>query len=174
MRHGTAGRRVRSGRNNGPRRPANPRNQVFESNGPDVRVRGTAAQVFEKYLSLARDSASSGDRVLYESYMQHAEHYQRIHASYQEFAPRDDAPQPAFSSDSSEEAAEDESAQQDGAFTPYRRPSRSVENRMSRRDSDEEDLGLPQSILGVSQEGTSSRPPRSRETHTESREYVES
>ena len=54
------------------------RNHVFDSNGPDVRVRGTAQQLFEKYLQLGRDSTSSGDRVMAESYFQHAEHYFRI------------------------------------------------------------------------------------------------
>jgi hypothetical protein len=54
------------------------RNHVFDSNGPDVRVRGTAQQLFEKYLQLGRDATSSGDRVTAESYFQHAEHYFRI------------------------------------------------------------------------------------------------
>ncbi|HEX4261557.1 MAG TPA: DUF4167 domain-containing protein [Acetobacteraceae bacterium] len=54
------------------------RNHVFDSNGPDVRVRGTAQQLFEKYLQLGRDATSSGDRVMGESYFQHAEHYFRI------------------------------------------------------------------------------------------------
>ncbi len=54
------------------------RNHVFESNGPDVRLRGTAQQLFEKYLQLGRDATSAGDRVMAESYFQHAEHYFRI------------------------------------------------------------------------------------------------
>ena len=54
------------------------RNHVFDSNGPDVRVRGTAQQLFEKYLQLGRDATSGGDRVTAESYFQHAEHYFRI------------------------------------------------------------------------------------------------
>lgn len=54
------------------------RNHVFDSSGPDVRVRGTAQQLFEKYLQLGRDATSSGDRVTAESYFQHAEHYFRI------------------------------------------------------------------------------------------------
>jgi len=54
------------------------RNHVFDSNGPDVRLRGTAQQLFEKYLQLGRDATSSGDRVMAESYFQHAEHYFRI------------------------------------------------------------------------------------------------
>ncbi|WP_297856632.1 DUF4167 domain-containing protein [Elioraea sp.] len=54
------------------------RNHVFDSNGPDVRLRGTAQQLFEKYLQLGRDATSGGDRVMAESYFQHAEHYFRI------------------------------------------------------------------------------------------------
>jgi hypothetical protein len=54
------------------------RNHVFDSNGPDVRVRGTAQQLFERYLQLGRDATGAGDRVLAESYFQHAEHYFRI------------------------------------------------------------------------------------------------
>jgi hypothetical protein len=54
------------------------RNHVFDSNGPDIRVRGTSQQLFEKYLQLGRDATSGGDRVMAESYFQHAEHYFRI------------------------------------------------------------------------------------------------
>jgi len=53
-------------------------NRSMESNGPDVKVRGTAKQIFEKYETLARDAASSGQRVKAENYRQHAEHYLRI------------------------------------------------------------------------------------------------
>jgi len=61
----------------GDRQPLN-RNHVFDSNGPDMRLRGTAQQLFEKYLQLGRDATSGGDRVMAESYFQHAEHYFRI------------------------------------------------------------------------------------------------
>lgn len=54
------------------------RSHVFDSNGPEVRVRGTAQQLFEKYLQLGRDATGGGDRVMAESYFQHAEHYFRI------------------------------------------------------------------------------------------------
>jgi hypothetical protein len=65
--------------NNGGRNRQVPlRHQTFDSNGPDVRVRGNAYQVFEKYLALARDAQSAGDRVAAENYFQHAEHYYRI------------------------------------------------------------------------------------------------
>lgn len=54
------------------------RNHVFDSNGPDLRIRGTAQQLFEKYLQLGRDASGAGDRVMAEAYFQHAEHYFRI------------------------------------------------------------------------------------------------
>lgn len=54
------------------------RNHVFDSNGPEIRIRGTAQQMFEKYLQLGRDATSGGDRVTAEAYFQHAEHYFRI------------------------------------------------------------------------------------------------
>ena len=60
------------------RRQPNSLNRSYDSNGPDVRVRGTATQVYEKYQVLARDAQLSGDRVGSENYMQHAEHYYRI------------------------------------------------------------------------------------------------
>ncbi len=54
------------------------RHQTFDSNGPEVRIRGNAYQVNEKYLTLARDAATSGDRIAAENFFQHAEHYFRI------------------------------------------------------------------------------------------------
>jgi hypothetical protein len=56
----------------------NPLSRVYESNGPDVKVRGTAQTIADKYLQLGRDAQSSGDNVTAESYFQHAEHYLRI------------------------------------------------------------------------------------------------
>jgi hypothetical protein len=58
-------------------------NRTFDSNGPEVKVRGSASHVFEKYLQLARDANSAGDRVMAENYLQHAEHYFRIMAAQQ-------------------------------------------------------------------------------------------
>ncbi|HJQ60477.1 MAG TPA: DUF4167 domain-containing protein [Vineibacter sp.] len=69
--------RRQRGRNGKPNKFPN-RNQSYDSNGPDVRVRGTAHQIFEKYQALAREAATSGDRVMAEAYYQHAEHYYRI------------------------------------------------------------------------------------------------
>ena len=108
MRHGTQNRRPRNRGHNGGQgqnggqhnrggqggnRPHN-RNQIYDSNGPDVRIRGTAHQVCEKYLALAKDASSIGDIVLAESYLQHAEHYQRIINSWnEEFQGQQRAPQ---------------------------------------------------------------------------------
>jgi|GEM_PF-634269 len=65
------------GRNAGRQRGPS-RHQSFDSNGPSVRIRGTAHQVHEKYLALARDAASSGDRIMAENLLQHADHYYRV------------------------------------------------------------------------------------------------
>src|ERR1700674_3051394 len=71
------------GRNNGnnphhnrPRLPH--RIQTFDSNGPSVKIRGNAYQVFERYVALAREAQAGGDRVSAENLYQHAEHYFRI------------------------------------------------------------------------------------------------
>src|SRR3546814_3862717 len=71
------------GRNSGGggRRNVPPRHQTFDSNGPNVRIRGNAHQVHEKYLALARDAASAGDRIAAENYYQHAEHRSEEHPS---------------------------------------------------------------------------------------------
>ncbi|MDX3808184.1 MAG: DUF4167 domain-containing protein [Bosea sp. (in: a-proteobacteria)] len=76
--------RNNNGNNNGNRKSPNPLQRSYESNGPDVKVRGTAQHVAEKYLQLARDAQSSGDTVAAESYFQHAEHYYRILLAAQE------------------------------------------------------------------------------------------
>lgn len=55
-----------------------PRNNTYESSGPEVKVRGSAAQVLERYLAMARDASSAGDRIAAENYLQHAEHYYRV------------------------------------------------------------------------------------------------
>src|ERR671917_2311439 len=77
MRPNNQNKNRQRGRNGG-RKHVNPLSRNFESNGPDVKVRGNAAHVAEKYLQLARDAQSSGDSVMAENYLQHAEHYYRI------------------------------------------------------------------------------------------------
>ena len=80
------------GRGRGGRKSPNPLTRSYESNGPDVKVRGTAQHVAEKYMTLARDALSSGDSVAAENYFQHAEHYNRIimTAQAQQSAARDE------------------------------------------------------------------------------------
>lgn len=78
QRHHSGGGGGHHHHNNGGGRRVNPRVQTFDSNGPDVRIRGNAYQINEKYVALARDANSAGDRVLAESYLQHAEHYLRM------------------------------------------------------------------------------------------------
>ena len=80
------------------------RHQTFDSNGPDVRVRGNAYQVFEKYQALARDAHMAGDRIAAENYYQHAEHYYRIINANNDGAPYQ--PNPPRDSGFGEEAAE--------------------------------------------------------------------
>jgi uncharacterized protein DUF4167 len=75
MRQGQQNRRGR-GRSN--RKGQSPLTRSFESTGPEVKIRGTPSHIAEKYMSLARDATSSGDPVLAENYLQHAEHYNRI------------------------------------------------------------------------------------------------
>lgn len=93
MRNGQKRMRGRSGggggggggnNNNNYRKSQNPLTRVYESNGPDVKIRGTASHIAEKYIQLARDSQSSGDPVAAENYYQHAEHYFRLIATAQE------------------------------------------------------------------------------------------
>src|SRR5690242_12270349 len=67
------------GNPNNPNRPRIPhRSQTFDSNGPNVKIRGNAYQVFERYIALAREAQTSGDRVAAENLYQHAEHYFRM------------------------------------------------------------------------------------------------
>ena len=85
------------GRGNNGRKNSNPRSGNFESNGPEVKVRGNAQQVVEKYLALARDATLTDDRVAAENYFQHAEHYYRLMTASGEGSEKSEKemPQPA-------------------------------------------------------------------------------
>ncbi|KRR20445.1 hypothetical protein CQ14_27295 [Bradyrhizobium lablabi] len=102
MRNGQNNKRMRNrnnnNNNNNNRRGQNPMTRVFESNGPDIKIRGTASHVAEKYVQLARDARSSGDPVAAENYYQHAEHYFRLIAAAQEQF-RQNQPQPRIDTD---------------------------------------------------------------------------
>src|ERR1700690_3348872 len=113
MRNGQNNKRMRNrnnnNNNNNNRRGQNPMTRVFESNGPDIKIRGTASHVAEKYVQLARDARSSGDPVAAENYYQHAEHYFRLIAAAQEQF-RQNQPQPRPDAETpSEEGEEEES-----------------------------------------------------------------
>lgn len=71
------GQQNRRGRGRG-RKVQNPLSRNYESNGPDVKIRGNASHIAEKYSALARDALVSGDTITAENYLQHAEHYYRI------------------------------------------------------------------------------------------------
>jgi hypothetical protein len=81
--NGGSGSSNNNNNNNNNRRGPNPLTRNYESNGPDVKIRGSAQQIAEKYATLARDAQSAGDRVMAENYLQHAEHYNRIIAAAQ-------------------------------------------------------------------------------------------
>src|SRR5262245_29298263 len=117
MRNGQNNKRMRNrnnnnNNNNNNRRGQNPMTRVFESNGPDIKIRGTASHVAEKYVQLARDARSSGDPVAAENYYQHAEHYFRLIAAAQEQfrqnqpQPRTDGPVEASTSEDGDDDAD--------------------------------------------------------------------
>jgi hypothetical protein len=83
--------------NNRPRPPH--RMQSFESSGPNVKIRGNAYQVFERYVALAREAATSGDRIAAENYYQHAEHYFRVMNANGEGHANQQAPRPMTPAD---------------------------------------------------------------------------
>ena len=116
MRNGQNNKRMRSrnnnsgggGSHNNNRRGQNPMTRVYESNGPDIKIRGTASHVAEKYVQLARDARSSGDPVAAENYYQHAEHYFRLIAAAQEqFRQSQPQPQPRAENELSDEGSDD-------------------------------------------------------------------
>ncbi len=95
-------RRSRNGRNNnGGKRSygGSGHNRSYESNGPEVKVRGTANQIFDKYVALARDATAAGDRIAAEGYFQHAEHYYRVYTGAMEANQARQAQQNARSTD---------------------------------------------------------------------------
>jgi len=102
---------MRSGRDQRPRgrfnanRPFNqqPRisqnNQTFDSNGPNIKIRGSAHQIFERYLALAREATATGDRIAAENFYQHAEHYFRVDNARRESNQQGTPPRPTTPAD---------------------------------------------------------------------------
>src|SRR6478735_4815536 len=124
--------RTRGRNNNGGRKHGNPLSRNYESTGPDVKVRGNAAHVAEKYVQLARDAHASGDSVMAENYLQHAEHYFRIVSAAQPQVPRTDQFGQEYESDDSD--GEDYSDEQADRFeTPQFRSDRQQQERQDRQ-----------------------------------------
>ena len=136
---------IRQGQNNNSKRsrgrgrkPQNSGNRAYDSNGPDVKIRGTATHICEKYQQLARDAITSGDRVMAENYYQHAEHYYRLIMANQ--TPNDGQPRPqnalGYRPDDDQEYDEDE-ATNDGA-QPHvaNQPHHQQQGGGERRDND--------------------------------------
>ena len=111
------GRGRRSGGNNN-----NP-NRHYESTGPDVKIRGSAQQILDKYLQYARDALTAGDRVKAEAHFQHAEHYARIVASFQKDKPKN-------KSDDNNTSDDDEDSDNNAS------DNRSDDNNPSKNDQD--------------------------------------
>jgi hypothetical protein len=89
MRHNTKRHQPQRGNRpqNNKKSGGNNKMKVYDSNGPDVCVRGTAYQITEKYDTLAKDAERSGNIVLAENYRQHMEHYQRLINNFEELNP---------------------------------------------------------------------------------------
>ncbi|MEH6410899.1 MAG: DUF4167 domain-containing protein [Hyphomonas sp.] len=108
------GRNRRSGGTSSNNNHNNP-NRHYESVGPDVKIRGSAQQVLEKYQQYARDAHTSGDRVLSEAYFQFAEHYQRIVAKQLEAKDKQQQPQPRSGRDDRDNRRDDRDNRNDGS-----------------------------------------------------------
>jgi hypothetical protein len=103
-----------------PRSPQN--NQTLDSNGPDTKIRGSAYQIFERYLALAREAMTSDDRVAAENFYQHAEHYFRINNAPREDDRQGAPPRPATPADlemNSAEAADSRDVEVDRFQPPW-------------------------------------------------------
>jgi Domain of unknown function (DUF4167) len=145
MRNGQNNKRMRNrnnNNNNNNRRGQNPMTRVFESNGPDIKIRGTASHVAEKYVQLARDARSSGDPVAAENYYQHAEHYFRLIAAAQEQF-RQNQPQPrsdeaVATEDSDDDADGFSNFGQEPGFVPQQQQPQPY-----MRDNGQRDSGQP-------------------------------
>jgi hypothetical protein len=169
MRNGQNNKQRMRGRN---RRGHNPMTRVYESNGPDVKIRGTAHHIAEKYAQLARDAQSSGDPVAAEGYLQHAEHYFRlIMAAQAQFAQQNPHQQQQFfqrpdmdGRDDFEEEGEETGAEQPNG-QPFSgapgqqmqrpqhqpqppQPQPNFQGYQPRRDDEPRDAGLPAFITG--------------------------
>ena len=108
---------MKRSRGRGRRPPSNINpNRTFDSAGPEIKIRGSASHVYEKYLQLARDANSAGDRVAAENYLQHAEHYWRIMAANQ---PQQPYQQHAMNGSGQQPQANGRDPQQNGSAASF-------------------------------------------------------
>ena len=109
---GPSGKPRNKNRNNGRRpNPGNVINRVFDSSGPEGKVRGTPQQIIDKYQSLAHDSQLSGDRVSAENFQQHSEHYARLLLEAQKDIAEKSAAQEGLAGSSSKENTKPDSVE---------------------------------------------------------------
>jgi hypothetical protein len=87
--------------------------QTFDSNGPNIKIRGSTHQIFERYLALAREATASGDRVAAENFYQHAEHYFRINNARRESNQQGTLPRPTTPDDVEMNSSEADSREVD-------------------------------------------------------------
>src|SRR3954470_20239237 len=116
MRSGS-GQRPPRGHYNGnqPQQQRTPqRNHTFDSNGPNLRIRGSAHQIFERYIALAREAAIGGDSIAAENLYQHAEYYFRVAGANREGAQQESASQPTTSTAAVADGPEQEPDESDG------------------------------------------------------------
>jgi uncharacterized protein DUF4167 len=171
MRNGQNNKRMRNrnnNNNNNNRRGQNPMTRVFESNGPDIKIRGTASHVAEKYVQLARDARSSGDPVAAENYYQHAEHYFRLIAAAQEQF-RQNQPQPRSDETVATEDSEDDADSfsnfgQEPGFVPHQQQPQPY-----MRDNGQRDGGQP--YQREQQQPREHREPREQREHRQQSQY---
>ncbi|TKW76549.1 MAG: DUF4167 domain-containing protein [Bradyrhizobium icense] len=122
MRNGQNNKRMRNRNNNNNQnrgRGQNPLTRVYESNGPDIKIRGTASHIAEKYVQLARDARSSGDPVAAENYYQHAEHYFRLIAAAQEQFRQNQPQHQQQPRPDNDMSSTDEGDGEDDGFSPF-------------------------------------------------------
>ena len=159
---------MKRGRNQRRRPGANP-NRALDSNGPEVRIRGTANQVYDKYVALARDAASAGDRIKAENYLQHAEHYFRVLRAQQPQRPVNgeadgDSEQPSV--DDRNNNRRDDQGRRRNQQRDDNAASADGENKEAASDVKAEDKENPESAPAATEEEPEKKPRRRRTRRT--------
>jgi uncharacterized protein DUF4167 len=164
------------------RRPGNNPNRALDSNGPEVRIRGTANQIYDKYIALARDASSSGDRIKAENCLQHAEHYFRIlraampppqsQSSHHGSSEGSTSEQPAI--DNGSDRANEHTSERSNDRAEERRPDRHSrgrdrDERVTAREEDKPEAAAPSQEAPVStqeEDAPEAKPKRRRAKRT--------